>query len=213
MGNRRDPQVMLGLERLRFRGADVIALQEAGDRRRLIDTFCNKHDWHAFFGDVPGAPSVPILWKPNTVHVVGRGTRQVTPPTHVGRLGAGPPVMKAKVWNRIRVADGPLIVNGHIVPSVYLPARRRIARKQIDVLADIVDRRDGRMPVVAVFDANMRPTDSLTKPLRREGMVQRTRSATHGRRLIDHVWTVDCRGQVDVITMPSDHRAVLLTLI
>lgn len=215
MGNRKDPDVLAGLDKLRLRGAHIIGLQEAGDRRRVIDRFADDNGWSAYYGAaVPGAASVPILWNPKIAHQVARGTREVTPQTYVGRLGAGPSTMKAKVWNFMRFQDAPVVINGHIVPSVYLPKRRRIAAAQIEALADMAERRGERgVPVVGIGDFNMRPSDRLTRPLRQVGMVQRTHKATHGRRLIDHVWTLDCRGSVDVLPMPSDHHAVLFTLI
>lgn len=215
MGSRKDAEVLFGLNKLRARGAHVIGLQEAGDRHGLIEAFCGDNGWGVYYGaDVPGAASVPILWNPKIAHQVARGTRQVTPPTYVGRLGAGPSTMKAKVWNFMRFQDAPVVINGHIVPSVYLPRRRRIARLQIEALADMAERRGERgVQVVGIGDFNMRVRSRLTRPLRQVGMVQRTHKPTHGRRLIDHVWTLDCRGSVEVVPMPSDHRAVLFTLI
>lgn len=216
LGNRPDAIVRhSGLDRLRFRGVDVLALQEAGDRKPLLDAWCAETGWHAWFGDgSSGAASVPILWNPRTVRARVTGTTDATPPTHVGSAGAGPSKMKAKVWNRVRFTDdgGPLVViNGHVVPSVYLPRRRDLARRHIAVLAQMVKRRKGRVPVIAVGDFNMKPRDRLTKPLRELGMRQRTKRPTHGRRTIDHVWTLGVDGDTEVVSMPSDHDAVIFT--
>lgn len=214
MGNRPHPIVASGLDRLSSHGVDAMGLQEAGDRRRMLNDWCARHGWRVYYGedDTPGAPSVPILWNPDTVVPVAFGTREVTDPIKVGKPGAGPSTMKAKVWNRVRFQDEPTLINGHIVPSVYLPARRRIAEQQIEALAEMAAKRKGRA-VVAVGDFNMRPTDKLVRPLRDIGMVQRTQLPTHGRRLIDHVWTQECRGATAVLTMPSDHKAVVLSLV
>jgi len=206
-----------GLDRLAAAalGCDVICLQEAGDRQRLLGRWCTANGWHCWLGTEAGSHSVPILWNPRTVTAKQKGTTPATPATRVGPLGAGPSTMKPKVWNRVRFTSGGVpvvVINGHIVPSVYLPKRRALARRHIAVLAQMVERRQGRVPVVAVGDFNMKPGDRLTKPLRKFGMKQRTRQPTHGNRLIDHVWTLDCDGRTEVIAMPSDHRAVVLTI-
>ena len=204
-----------GLTRLFNLGCDVIALQEAGDRKHMIDAWCERQGWQAWLGEGPGAASVPILWNPRTARAMVTGTTPATSPTRVGRRGAGPSTMKAKVWNRVRFAtdDGPLVViNGHIVPSVYLPARRALARRQIAVLAAMVRRRKGRVPVVAVGDFNMRASDHLTLPLRDLGMTQHTHAPTHGRRTIDLVWTLGVDGRAEVVdTKASDHKAVVFS--
>lgn len=218
VGNRSDNWVARGLVTLVKRhGVDVMGLQECGDRKHVLEEFCRRAGWNAWYGDgSPGAASVPILWNPRTVRALVTGTTDATPSTHVGQAGAGPSKMKPKVWNRVRFGAGEhrgpfVFINGHVVPSVYLPPRRRLARRHIAVLAEMVERRKGRVPVIAVGDFNMRPTDSLTKPLRQLGMTQRTKAPTHGRRTIDHVWTLGVTGHAEVVDMPSDHRAVLFT--
>lgn len=204
-----------GLTRLRERDVDIIGLQEAGDRHRMIDRWCEFTGWRAWFGEGPGAASVPILWNPRTVRARHTGTTPATPATKVGPFGAGPSTMKAKVWNRARFASDAgtvAVINGHIVPSIYLPKRRRLAEQQIDVLAEMVQRRKGKVPVVAIGDFNMKAHHDLADPLRELGMVQRTKQPTHGNRIIDHVWTLGIKGDVDVLEMPSDHRAAILTI-
>jgi endonuclease/exonuclease/phosphatase family metal-dependent hydrolase len=210
--------VSRGFDTLVRKGADVLCLQEAGDRQKLLGRWCNENRWHAWLGDEPGAPSVPILWNPKSVHARYMGTTPATPATKVGPIGAGPSTMKPKVWNRVRFSDDDgwqvVVINGHVVPSVYLPKRRRLAKQHIAVLAEMVKRRQGKVPVVAVGDFNMTPDHALTRPLRALGMRQHTRKPTHGRRTIDLTWTSELRARVwaDVIPMPSDHRAVLLTI-
>jgi len=222
IGDGKDARKAGGLTELLHQGAQVLALQEAGDRRRMLEHWCELHDWEPFFGDEPGAPSVPILWNPRAVNMLGAGTRPATPATKVGPLGAGPSTMKPKVWNRARFeihdrdADL-LVINGHIVPSVYLPKRRRLAAKQIEVLADMVEFRETAterdlVDVAALGDFNMRPSHELLAPLRQLGMRQRVHEPTHGRfRTIDHGWTLGCPAAADAIDMPGDHRGVVLT--
>lgn len=207
-----------GLVKLRKHGADVIGLQECGDRGRMIDQFCDRTGWHAWLGDgSPGASSVPILWNPRTVHATHTGTRDATDPTNTGRKGAGPDVVKAKVWNKVRFevddADD-LVINGHGPASIWWPPRLTLAKRYVAELADLVEHReepiaDNRVDVIAVMDGNAKPTHRLWQPLRELGMVQRTHEPTHGRRTIDLVWTLGCVGRVQVLDMPSDHNAAL----
>jgi len=222
VGDGLDAAKMHGLVKLVKHDADVIGLQECGDRKRLIDEFCERTGWHAWMGDgSPGAPSVPILWDPRTVKALHMDTRPATPATDTGRLGAGPNVVKPKVWNKVRFeTEAPadlLVINGHGPASIWARRRRALARTMIEVGADIVEHREipvekDRVDVVLVGDLNMRPGHSLTRPLRELGMTQRTHEPTHGRRTIDHVWTLGCSGVTTVLDMPSDHRAVLLTV-
>jgi endonuclease/exonuclease/phosphatase family metal-dependent hydrolase len=215
VGDGKDASKADGLDRLARHGADVIGLQECGDREQMLKRWCEQNGWEMFAGSLPGAPSVPILSNPRAVKATHSGTTPATPATFVGRAGAGPSTMKPKVWNRVRfAADGVevVVINGHLVPSVYLPRRRKLARRQIAVLAEMVERREGKVPVVAVGDFNMKPGDRLTKPLRALGMRQRTHDATHGRRTIDLIWTLGCDGRAEVVGMPSDHRAVVFNL-
>lgn len=215
MGDGDDRMKARGLDRLVHHGANIIALQEAGDRQQMLDRWCQLTGWSAYVGrGTAGAPSVPILWNPQAVRALRMGTTPATPATKVGPLGAGPSVMKPKVWNHVRF-DGPtdfVVINGHVVPSVYLPKRADLARRHIAVLADMAEHRLGRVDVIAVGDYNMKPGDKLTKPLRDLGMKQRTREGTHGRRVIDHIWTLGVDGRTEVVGMPSDHRAALFSL-
>jgi exonuclease III len=195
-------------------GADVICLQEAGDRGDLLAEFCRRTGWHSWLGDVtPGASSVPMLWNPRVVIAAHVGTTPATKATNAGPGGAGPNVVKAKVWNRVRFTDGTVVINGHLPASLYLPGRRRLGKQMIAVLVEMVKRREAHgTPVVVVGDFNARPSALVLKPLRELGMHQHTHAATHGRRTIDLTWTFGVEGTTEVLTVPSDHKAVLLTL-
>lgn len=212
VGNRRDNDVARGLVKLVKTGVDVLGLQECGDRGDLLDEFCRRTGWHMWPGDgSAGASSVPILWNPRTVKAMRTGTNEATDPTWAP--GRGPDRVKAKVWNRVRFVgdDGPVVViNGHLPASLYMPGRRALAKRQVAVLERMVEQRADRVPVVALMDANSKPTNRLWKPLRGLGMVQRTHQPTHGRRTIDLVWTHGISGRVEVLDMPSDHNAAVL---
>lgn len=214
LGDGADQTKARGLDRLVHHGADIICLQEAGDRGRLLNRWCEMTGWHAWLGEGPGASSVPILWNPKAVRSRVTGTTPATPATNAGRLGAGPAVVKAKVWNRVRFGtdDGALVViNGHLPASLYLPKRRALARRQVDVLEQMVAKRKGHVPVVATMDGNAKASDRLWRPLRALGMEQHTTRPTHGRRTIDLIWSLGITANsAQVIDMPSDHRAALI---
>lgn len=206
------------LDRLVHHGADVIGLQEAGDRARLLGRWCEASGWHCWLGDKEGSASTPILWDPTAVRVTHQGTTPATDAKDAGPLGVGPNVVKAKVWNHVRVRphnddiDPFVFINGHLPASLWAPRRRALGHDQIAVLVDMVERREDRIDVVAVGDFNCRDNSRVVKPLHRLGMHQHTHAPTHGRRTIDLTWTLGVGGRAEVVTVPSDHRAVVLTL-
>ncbi len=214
LGNRPDSSARRILELLSSHGALISGLQEAGDRRFVVEKWCKANGYDSYFGEKhEGAPSTPLIWS-KALRVTNVGTREATKATYTGKLGAGPPVVKPKVWNHARVhglgAESFVFINGHLPASLYLPRRRALAKRQIAVLVEMIEKREDRgVPVVVVGDFNCRPNALILKPLRRLGMVQRTRKPTHGRRLIDHVWTLDVKGETKVIQIPSDHNGVV----
>ncbi len=218
IGDGSDRSKYEALNTLEERGASIIDLQEAGDRGLMLQAWCKRHKWEIWFGEgEPGAASVPILWNPRQVTEKFSGTTPATPRTNVGDPGAGPEWMKAKVWNRVRFEDDLLVINGHIVPSVHLGPREALAREEIRVLAEMVERRERLIKqglgVVITGDFNMPPEHPLTRPLRDLGMTQRTTDPTFDKRTIDHVWTLGVRGPVDVVAMPrDDHDSPILTI-
>lgn len=215
LGNGSAADVRMTLDRLKARGVRVAGLEEAGDRRPVVEDWCRDNGWTAFFGDgAEGAASTPLVWD-RRVDVANPGTRPATPPTNCGPLGAGPNTVKAKVWNHVRVRDAGLsfvFVNGHLPASLYLPRRRALARRQLAVLETMVRHRKGRVPVVVVGDFNARPNALVLRPLRKLGMRQHTHQATHGKRTIDLTWTLGLDAHAEVVNIPSDHKAVVLTL-
>lgn len=212
LGDGPDASKARALDILVKHGAQVIGLQEAGDRQAMLLHWCLANGWDYFGGNgEDGATSTPIIWD-KALRVTNKATRPATPATNAGRLGAGPNVVKAKVWNHVRVHGDEtfVFINGHLPASLYLPKRRALAKRQIGVLVDMVKRRD--VPVVVVGDFNSRPNALVTRSLRRLGMKQHTRGGTHGRRCIDLTWTLGVGGKAEVVKVPSDHRAVVLEL-
>lgn len=220
LGNRPNAVVARGLDRLAEQ-AWVIGVQEAGDRHEMLNRFCKNANWEMHYGTAEGSGSTPILWNPALVHVNHEGTRKATPATYCGPGGAGPNLVKAKVFNHIRVKplkdsaynhnlDPFSFVNGHWPASLYLPCRRNLGRQMVNVLDDMLERRDERIDVVMVGDFNQRPTSIQLKVLRAQGAHQWVHFATHGNRLIDHVWTLHRRANARPFKGTySDHRWVL----
>ena len=221
LGDGPDSAKARALDTLGEHGARVIGLQEAGDRQRILTHWCLANGWDYYDGrGEEGATSTPILWD-KALRVTNEGTREATDAKDCGPLGAGPNVVKAKVWNHVRV-HGPetfVFINGHLPASLYLPRRRALAKRQVAVLADMVQRRwhpsshhEMRVNVVVVGDFNTKASDRLLKPLRQLGMRQHTHQPTHRLRTIDLTWTLGIGGRAEVVKVPSDHRAVILTL-
>lgn len=216
LGNGTSGDVRMILERLQARGAQVVGLQEAGDRGATIVQWCRDNGWDFWLGTGPGAASTPIIWD-KRLPVTHPGTTPATNATNTGRLGAGPDTVKPKVWNHVRVRPlvGPapfVFINGHLPASLYLPRRRALAKKQVAVLTGMVKRKAASFDVVVVMDGNTFAADPIWRPLKKLGMKQHTKQATHGRRCIDLTWTLGVGGRAEVVTVPSDHRAVVLTL-
>lgn len=220
IGDGPDARKVDDLTTLATAGADVICLQEASDRQKVIGAWARRHGWRVWYGDGSGgAAACPILWRPG-VPVTGMDTHTAVPARYVGNPGAGPSRVKRKVVNRIRIKRGRFrrlhVLNTHLIPSATrdLPntvKRRRHYADHIKAVSDVVRRRWGA--VVLVGDFNSSPSFALLAPLRAAGMRQHVRTPTHGRRTIDHAWTRRLRVcSVRTIPTSSDHRAVVVTV-
>jgi len=217
LGNKHDIEVLMGLRRLAS-VVDVIGAQEAGDRRGLLERFCAASGWRVFFGDIDGAPSVPILWNPQAIIGSHEGTRPCTEATDCGSCGVGPDVVKAKVWNKVRFqprsGDDPFVfANGHMPASLYCKCRDHLGDVMIEELADMAQRREDKIDFVAVMDGNSPSTARRWRPLKKVGMKQWTRFPTHGLRIIDLTWTLGRKAKARRFKGKySDHRWVILEL-
>lgn len=203
------------LDRLAKDGANVICLQEASDRKYLIVRWCEKNDWRFWYGNVPGASAVPILYSRTKVKVEKRLSRIAVPRMYVGR-GSGPDWSKTKVINGIRV-NNVWILNTHFIASAWMDNAAFLRKKHYQlhmlVLSRIVKRKinNGRR-VLVTGDFNAEPTSELLNPLRKLGMVQHTKFPTHANRIIDLIWTSFrvATKENSVVELSSDHRASLL---
>lgn len=217
LGNASDVKLLAGLIAL-AEVADVIGVQEAGDRRHVIEQFCQHTGWIVCFGETDGAPSVCILWNPRAVVGSHAHTRPCTATTDCGHCGVGPDHVKAKVWNKVRIdprnGDDPFVfINGHLPASLYCQCRNHIGNVMITEADDMVARHEGKIDVVLVCDGNSRAWSRRWKPLRMRGMKQHTWFPTHGLRIIDLTWVLGRKAKaVRFKGKFSDHRWVILRL-
>jgi hypothetical protein len=218
LGNFKDEVVLKGLKEL-AKQVSVIAVQEAGDRGRVLARFCDATGWMMYVGDEEGAPSVTILWDPQAVLVTNESTRPATDRTDCGKCGAGPDVVKAKVWNKIRVhprnGDAPFVfINGHLPASIYCKCRKRLAKEMIEELADMFRTRKGHVDVVAMMDGNSFSWNPIWKPIRNLGAKQWVKFPTKGLRSIDMGWTLGRKAKARKFKGKySDHAWVILELL
>lgn len=173
------------VRRLAHSGIDVMGLQEmasAKRRKRVHDQLvgCRGCPWAAH---VPGGGAVrastPIYWKREQYKLMKRGAVFVTPPTRVGRPGAGPARMNAKYITFVRLRDRGTgrtlwVLNNHAVPSVQgknggankaRPARLRLYKKHMIKLQRLVrecTRKGGLVFAIGDFNVNFR-TDRRTR--------------------------------------------------
>jgi hypothetical protein len=218
LGNRSDDDVFQGLVEL-SKYTDVIGVQEAGDRGRVLARFVAATGWMVFHGVGEGAPSVAVLWNPQQVIGTHPSTRPCTPATDCGSCGAGPDRVKAKVWNKVRInprnGDSPFVfINGHLPASLYCKCRKRLAKDMITELVDMFVRREDKIDVVAVMDGNSLSSNPIWRPLKKAGAKQWTRFPTHGLRAIDLTWTLGRKAKARAFKKKfSDHRWVILHLL
>lgn len=217
LGNGSAEAVKASLDRMKARGAKVLGLQEAGDRVQVIKQWCRENHWDYWFGDgSDGAASTPIIWeKSKKLTVTNAATK---PGTDAEKAkGTGPDVVKAKVWNHIRVkptGEDPFVfINGHLPASLYLKRRREIGTELVDVLEGLVRARDGKIAVVAVMDGNSEDTDPIWNGLQALGMKQHTKEPTLRDKAVDLTWTLDIRASdAEVVLVRSDHKGAIIVV-
>lgn len=159
----------------------------------------------------------PIAFNSTRFRLVSRGTWHLTDRTKVGPAGAGPVFMSRKEAVYVVLADratGELVayVNAHLVPSIYLPIRARLHRKQLVRLAALVGQLRIDYPGVMTFVGGDFNCDAgKLVPLRAAGLDQGGSTlGTHGKRAIDHI--VSDVPMVKHVVLPrlhTDHSAVL----
>ena len=122
MGDGPDERKRDDLLQLLDAGAQVICLQEAGDRREVLEDFCAEVGWVLWRGFAAGSPSVPIVHDGQAL-IEARSSRlallpspALMPPLAPGAAGAGMGTTRsrlafAKISARFR-SIGPSYVGG-----------------------------------------------------------------------------------------------------
>ena len=217
IGDGPDSRKLPGLEKLREAGAQVICLQEASDRKALLEKWTDQHGWKLFLGDgTAGAAAVPIMVDP-ALRVRRFHTRLAVPSRFVG-AGAGPSRSKTKVVNVARIDGGWRVLNTHMVASAtrngrQFDRRREHFKDHLDVVVDMI-RGTPDATQVCVGDFNATPDFRMLAPLANVATQVVKGGGTKGRRMIDLAWVVQGRivNNARILDMPSDHKAVVVTV-
>lgn len=209
------------------RDADVIALQEAGDRGKELAAFLVRHPFWAMYrpNDAPGQASLPFLYRRLLFEVVGSYAEPAVEARNVGPNGAGPSTTKPKWVTRLHLVHKETgrtlhVLNTHMIPSVTrtnlpaaeLDARRKHYADHVDALDAVIAARAG--VVVVCADLNAPKGFDLLAPLMAD-LEGWSTAATHGQRAIDHVLyrlgpAISNSGH-RVVKTTSDHNAVIAT--
>lgn len=211
------PGTLGDLIRLR-RYADVIALQEAGDRSPLLRSTM-RTGWKAVTGVQPGQPSTPLIYDPAALTLLKPSRLLLAAAQDVGP-GAGPDRLKAKwlIGGRFLHQESGRrfwLYSTHYVATQGKPKRHRVALAMSSRIA-LLARRAIR-PVFVMGDFNAVPGSAVLRVLKDVGMVLAQLVGrpvpTHGRRAIDGVtWTprrwIRLTRKWPIVTN-SDHRALV----
>lgn len=224
-----DKRMFSSIVRLvRGKKASVLGWQEGLDRTATLKRLlAYLRTWEQYYDpQVPAANAVPIgydtiVWKKGVARSVLISLR-----TWVGKKGAGPTFMHAKVINEIVLihrATGQRFrfMNLHVLPSYTrndLPAdekaaRMREAHKMIDRLCDIV--RKSKIPCIVMMDLNgtEKEAEDLYRKMKNAGLQGFTERPTLKNRAIDHVAyshpELVKTGSLVLVDTKSDHKTVL----
>lgn len=217
LGSKADWRVRRALKR-RARDADVITVQEAGDRERPLRAFCDATGWTLLREDGDGRGKVAVLLSPVNAafaEVAGWGYVPCTDRTFVGAPGAGPEWISPKHVLAADLGDV-TVATTHLVPSVQRPPfpgrtkRRELYRQHIAAIVEWAATVPS--PIVLTGDFNATPDYPQMDPLREAGF--RCHAVpSHGDRAIDHIWVRGCTADaVEALPFPSDHRMVAATI-
>jgi hypothetical protein len=196
----------------------ILAIQEAGDRGKVIAGALHDAGWKDITGPEPGQSSTPLLYDP-AAHQLLRVFRILIAHAQDVGPGAGPSRMKQKwlIGGLFRdLATGRLFLafSVHYVATQGKPKRHQVALATSRRIAVAVAR--FTLAVFILGDFNTTPTSPVARILRRAGLAFTQLAdkmlGTHGRRAIDQItWTP--RPWIDfvkqwVIVTHSDHKAL-----
>jgi hypothetical protein len=201
----------------------IVLLQEAGQADKILSKADRLFGVSRWAGEGDATDHTQVMYR-NSMNFRRGFSRPITGPTFVGPGGAGGHngTVERKDLNVAVFGFNGRRINAasyHGVPSIYIPARAQLARKQVSRTAEIVD----DMPGITIVggDWNMEPDNDILKPMERAGM----RSAqkrfgpmpTHGRRSIDDIrWSFNPEkvSPVKAETHPgvSDHDSFMVQM-
>lgn len=198
----------------------VVLIQEAGQAASLLNRFCAETGNKIYYGTgQPGQSSTPILYR-QELDVIKRQSRLLTRRTNVGSRGAGPSTLKAKWLNMIKFrfnGRGVWVCDMHTSPSIYIPVRKRLVKRQFQRAAFWLRLVLGI--IILGGDLNSEPDNSVRNPLERIGLrstqVKLGYKNTMGRRKIDDLYVTNDNLKVKpirnaVLPGASDHHAYLV---
>lgn len=211
------------------RGVTVLGVQEAGDRSELLARVRDRAgmaSWRWCRVDVPGGPSVPILYDSEVWSLgTGCGGFLAVESRYLGPDGAGPDESKPKyvtafVLHHQASGRNVRVLNTHFIPSARrndlsdAEKQRRVQHVK-DHVAALVDRigpaATHPMPVVLMGDFNGPGSWPLLTPLKDIGLVGWSTEPTHtSGESIDHVVRRNLATvSRSYVGTPSDHKAVV----
>lgn len=179
VGNARASLVRRDLLRIRRSGADILLLQEVGDRdlRELLPP-----GW-AF----RARSRVATAWRRDLKPVKRRVDKLLSRPRWVG-VGAGPSRVKIKHLLGVRwKIDGELVLIGniHLVASQWNPLRLALALAQVEAILVWARGRKAHVIVGGDWNSNAKRKTRVLRKMLAAGFRWAKTGPTHGRRIID----------------------------
>lgn len=200
-------------------GADILALQEAGDRGHLIGVL-RKHGYKVIIpAGKKGASSTPLVYNPKTVKLIKSHTF-LTSHSMFGGAGAGPAQVKQKwgvggIFEQRSTGKRFRAYSTHYVASSYKPLRHHIAMIESNNVVKAISKE--KIPTFIIGDFNAGLHSSVIHPLFAHGFTNDEVAGnplhTHGKSTIDYIWWLKNRGvhflRHTVVNTSSDHNAVI----
>lgn len=196
----------------------ILAIQEAGDRGRIIAQALSKAGWEGITGPETGQASTPLLYDPTTKLLIRAFRILIAESQDVGP-GAGPSQMKQKwliggLFRDLQTGRLFFAFSVHFVATQGTRKRRRVALAMARRIGVAIA--GFTLAVFVLGDFNTEATSRVARVLRNAGLrftqLVDKMLGTHGRRAIDHItWTTRLWIHFVkqwTITTHSDHKAL-----
>lgn len=211
LGNRDDHAVLRALGEM-FDRAPVVAMQEASDRRDVLNNL--RMRGYGVYQPEGTAGATPLAWDKKRKQFISGG-HQLLVPRRSDPRGADGGKPKHVTWVNLRDRKTGRVerfASTHVVPSLQFEANRIAAREHMRDLARWA--RGVRHPLYVGGDFNMTPRQRTGGLLGILGDVMRRLpgSPTHGNREIDYIFTRHVgrfRFTTATVKVASDHRGVV----